>query len=79
MNCSRLGSPKSVHEVPLTMKYWLSDCAGFSTCDGPQFCALPVVPCDQEMIGRPPAGAGPVGATSRPVETVFLSFRSEET
>ena len=60
------------------MKYSFRSCAGLSTCDGPQFWAVPVVPCAQATIGRPSFGAGPVGDTSKAVETVGFSPTSDE-
>ena len=53
--------------------------AGSTSWDGPQFSAVPVVPCPQETIGRPPFGVSPVGATTSPVTTVGRPRTSDET
>ena len=55
MNWVAAGTPKSVHDVPPIRLYSFRSCAGSKTCDGPQFCAMPVVPCAQATM-RPTAG-----------------------
>lgn len=56
----------------------LSGMAGFKICEGPQFWAAPVVPFDHTMIDLTSFGAGPTGATTNPVEMVFLTITSDE-
>ena len=46
---------------------------------GHWLCAVPVVPCAHEMIGRPSAGMSPVGAMTRAVEIVGRSSTSDDT
>ena len=78
MKRAAAGTPKSVHEVPPIRLYSFNSCAGSSTCEGPQFCAVPVVPCAQTTIGRPAAGAAPAGAITSAVDSVGRSRASEE-
>ena len=79
MKSDAAAMPKSVQEVPPIRLYSFRSCAGSKTWDGPQFCAVPVVPCAQATMGLPSAGGAPVGAMTRPVEIVLASFISEDT
>ena len=66
-------------ESPFGRKYSFSGAAGLTSCEGPQFWAVPVVPCAQDITGRPSFGALPSGAMTSPVEIVGMSAMSEET
>ena len=52
-----------IDELPLGRKYSLSGTTGFTTCEGPQFCAVPVVPCAHDITGRPSFGPLPLVQT----------------